>query len=395
MGKSFSKNNTKKSDNQKKQNISKDNKYPNNKANDNIKENKYSSKENKNYNGKINLRNNLENNKQKIDIDINSKIINYEFLRNIAIDSHSYGLDDLMIVFKSIDDILYFIYTNKENYIISYNLIENKKINVIKNASDSRITNFKHYLNKDKNQDLMISASLLNNLKLWRINDWECLLKIKNINDGGDLRSACFLILKNNIYILTSNIFASEPIKVFNLNGVKIKEINNSRDDVNYIDIYYDNNSSKPYILAGNCGFVKSYDYNDNKVYHIYNDYDGGNHYSIRIKNENNLIKLIESSGDGNIRIWNFHTGELLNKIYIIDESLFGICLWDNYLFIGCGDNTIKILDIEKSKIIDNIIGHNRMVLVLAKIDIPNYGECLISQENGELTKLWKIKFNI
>ena len=118
-----------------------------------------------------------------------------------------------MIVFKSIDDIFYFIYTNKENYIISYNLIENKKINVIKNASDSRITNFKHYLNKDKNQDLMISASLLNNLKLWRINDWECLLKIKNINDGGDLRSACFLILKNNIYILTSNIFASEPIK--------------------------------------------------------------------------------------------------------------------------------------------------------------------------------------
>ena len=66
-----------------------------------------------------------------------------------------------------------------------------------------------------------------------------------------------------------------------------------------------------------------------------------------------------------------------------------------NYLFIGCGDNTIKILDIEKSKIIDNIIGHNEMVLVLAKINIPNYGECLISQENGELTKLWKIKFNI
>ena len=178
-----------------------------------------------------------------------------------------------MIVFKSIDDIFYFIYTNKENHIISYNLIENKKINVIKNASDSKITNLRHYLNKDKNQDLMISASLYNNLKLWRINDWEYLLEIKNINNDGDLRSSCFLILKNNIYILTSNIFTSEPIKVFNLNGVKIKEINNSRDDINYIDIYYENNSSKPYILTGNFGFVKSYDYNDNKVYHIYNDY--------------------------------------------------------------------------------------------------------------------------
>ena len=70
-----------------------------------------------------------------------------------------------------------------------------------------------------------------------------------------------------------------------------------------------------------------------------------------------------------------------------------GICLWNNsYLLIGCNDNTIKILDIEKSKIIGNIIGHNQIVLVLVKVNIPNYGECLISQENGELTKLWKIK---
>ena len=143
----------------------------------------------------------------------------------------------------------------------------------------------------------------------------------------------------HQIYILTSNIFGSEPIKVFNLEGIKIKEINNSKDYVNYIDIYYDNKSSKPYVLTGNTGFVKSYDYNKNIVYHTYKDNDNAfqNHYSLRIKNENNLTKLIESSEDGNIRIWDFHTGKLLNKIYIING---------NFLEFAYGIVIIYLLDV-------------------------------------------------
>jgi hypothetical protein len=105
-------------------------------------------------------------------------------------------------------------------------------------------------------------------------------IHIKRTNINGDLRSACFLNLNNQIYILTSNIFGSEPIKVFNLKGIKINEIHNSKDGVNFIDIYYDNKSSKPFVLTGNNKFVKSYDYNNNKVYHIYNDNDNINHYS-------------------------------------------------------------------------------------------------------------------
>ena len=177
---------------------------------------------------------------------------------------------------------------------------------------------------------------------------------------------------------------------------IKIKEVNNSKNETYYIDIYYENHTSKVYILTGNEGFVKSYDYNNNKIYHIYNDNDKSFHFSLRIKIENNLIKLIESSQDGNIRIWNFHTGDLLNKIFISNKHLYGICLWNNnYFFVGCLDKTIKIVDIEKSKVIDNITGHDNSILVLAKVNIPKYGECLISQENGTITKLWKIKMSI
>ena len=57
---------------------------------------------------------------------------------------------------------------------------------------------------------------------------------------------------------------------------------------------------------------VYSYDYNKNKLYHKYFDNDKRGHSSFIIYNNKSVIKLMESSNDGNIRIWNFHTGKLL-----------------------------------------------------------------------------------
>ena len=114
-----------------------------------------------------------------------------------------------MAVFKSINDILYFIYSNNINSIISYNLIDNKKINEIKNAHNFSISSIKYYLYKYKNQDLVLSSSLNNNLKLWRINNWECILNIELIYETGDLWSTCFLIIKKEYYFLTSDGYGS------------------------------------------------------------------------------------------------------------------------------------------------------------------------------------------
>ena len=65
-----------------------------------------------------------------------------------------------MVVFKSIDDKILFIYSNIKSSIISYNLSDNKIINEIKKAHITYITNIKHYLYEDKKQDLIISISL-------------------------------------------------------------------------------------------------------------------------------------------------------------------------------------------------------------------------------------------
>ena len=139
--------------------------------------------------------------------------------------------------------------------IISFNIIENKLINKIKNCNDKDnfITNFRHYLDIKNKRDLVISISAWgNNIKLWNINNWECLCDIKNVNKNGYLYSACFLNDNGKIYIISNNYKKHydgycEPIRVFNLNGNIIKSIDNSNENAFSINTYYDINFKKTF----------------------------------------------------------------------------------------------------------------------------------------------------
>ena len=307
-------------------------------------------------------------------------------------------LDNIFCVFKSIDKILYLIYINENKSIIFYNLINKQKISEIKKAHKLSIFNFRHYLDKINKRDLILSISFGNNIKVWDIKNLKCLLNMENIYDCGTIYSACFINDNNQNYIITSN--SDYPsnfglIKIFDFNGNKVKEINNSNDSTFFIDTYYDKRFLKYYIITGNYDYVKSYDYNNNKMYRKYCDSedkekDKSCHISIVINDFENEIKMIESSYDGNIRIWNFHSGDLLKKIYVSKYQLNGICLWNNnYLFVGCHDKNIKLIELNKEKIID-IVGHKKYVLTIKKIIHPNFGECLISQGPlDDQIKLW------
>ena len=108
-------------------------------------------------------------------------------------------------------------------------------------------------------------------------------------------------------------------------------------------------------------------------------------------KTEKDSIKLIESSYDGNIRVWNFYSGIQISEIKVNDYALYGICLVDEFfLCVGCDDNTIKIVDLKKRKVIDTLEGHNNYVVTIKKIVFQN-NEFFISQafEDDKL-KLWK-----
>ena len=247
-----------------------------------------------------------EENKNENNITFNEKndLIpkDIKFLRNLTDDlNYSLLIDNIFLVFNSIENILQLIYFNQNNFIVSLDLINNQKISQIKNEQNKFVTNFRHYLDKRNKRDIIMATYFDNNIKLWDNKNWECIFELKNIYDKGYLFSACFIKEINDTYIVTSNYNFKdfpESIKVFDFNGNKIKEINNSREGTFFIDVYYDYNTSKNFIVTGNRKYIKSYLYEENKLYHIYYDNANFNHYSIVFNNNEQVIKMIESSDD-------------------------------------------------------------------------------------------------
>ena len=320
--------------------------------------------------------------------------ININDYHDLTYDAHSYfSFDNTFCVFNSVDNIPCLIYSNKYS-IISFNLKDNTKINEIKGASNDEyyITNLRHHSDIKNKRDLLISITAWgNNFKLWNIINMECLCYIKSVNSNGYLYSACFLNDDNEIYVLTSNynknfyIDDSEPVKIYNLDGLNISTLNNSYISTFFIDVYFDNNSKKNFVITGNKNAVRSYDFKENKLYHQYSHKDCAQydfHYCCTVNNLVKNVQLIETSSHGIIRLWNFHSGKLIKKIEINKNyKLFGISLWDdNHVFVGSEDNSIKLVNLKNRAVINNLDCHNNYVLTVKKILHPIYGQCLISQ---------------
>ena len=375
----------------------------------------YDKKSIKNFNNKNNI---IEINKSNINPN------NIQYLKNLRNDlySHFYEIEQYynsFIIFKSINDILYLIYAVGYS-IYLYDLIDNVIICKLIKAHDKHIVIFRYCFDKINKRDLILSLSHKDCIKLWDINKLECLLKLQFDNIKTTILfseyyyyySICFLIDNDQIYICAAigafkyiyNLFNGKKIRIFDLNGKIKKEIDESKNisitykdietSIFYMDYYNDNKTSKNYIITSNKGCVISYDYNKNIIYHKYIDDKNDKIYKqFIIYNKNNIIELIVSSYDGNIRIWNFDSGELLNIIKVYKGKLFDICMWnDEYLFIGCDNGKINLIDIKEKKTIKKLnkdsIGLNYGVTTINKVIIPRYGECLITQSANQLS-LW------
>ena len=217
--------------------------------------------------------------------------------------------------------------------------------------------------------------------------NFEVLHNFQNINQNGELYAACFLNDNEINYIITSNsdLFSTEPLKIFDFKGNKIKEINDSNVNTFCIEIFFNKNTDTKFIVTGNFGYALSYDYSKNKEYNKYQDeykiFNKKEYIHIIIYDKAKEINLISSNRDGNIRIWDFDSGELLKKFNIVNKCIRGICLWnDELLSVGCDDFEIKIIDLKDGKIVQSLKGHYRQVLNIKKIFHTKYKECLVSK---------------
>ncbi len=305
-------------------------------------------------------------------------------------------LDNTFTVFNSINNDNILIYGKKNLSIECYDLNNNIIITTIKNIHIKDISTIRHYFDNNKKRDLILTGDPeANCTKLWNFYNWELLLEINNVYNNGKMCSVCLFNDRkiNKNYIITSSRGENEYIKIWNMNSSIEKQINDSSNDkTSFIDTYYDEINNKNYIINGNDRFFKSFNYDNNQLYQIYHDRESNStHVSGIIVNDEGLIKLIESSYDSSLRVWNFNSGEMLIKLFGVYD-LDGICFWNNNFILASGEGeTIKLFDIKNRKLAKSFKDEISRVKSLKKFYLPNLGECLISQSNSKIIIL-KIK---
>ena len=177
-------------------------------------------------------------------------------------------------------------------------------------------------------------------------------------------------------------------MNVYNLNNDEIEEIKYFHGITYFLKTFYNEKNNNSYIITGHYNYIISYDYNNGKQYRQYKDGKSLQHSSAIIYEKNAEVKLIESCWDGYVRIWNFDSGKLLQKIDVIiyeeklKKLLTGLCLWDNdYAFVGYDGAYIILVDIKNGNVIKKLKDNdNAPVLSIEKIS-TNLGEYLITQE--------------
>ena len=322
------------------------------------------------------------------DIETNSNPLNIKFSKFITNDSYSSGnLVNSFITFQSINKIIYLIYSNNCNSIIYFNIINNQKINETKNAHTHPIFNFRHIVDSINNRDLLLSTTKLG-VKVWDITNYNSLFKFQ-----GKISISNLMNYDDKIYILIAHNLSLmyQPTEIFDFKGTNLKTIGNLEKNTYAIEVYYDNIYFNNYIITGHKNYIKSYNFNEKKYYRKYKDDSGFSYSNIIINNTDNIVKLIEANYDGNLRIWDFHSAELLNRIKCSEQSLISICFWNsNYCFIGVMNGEIKLVDLKNNIIIKKLDGYKSQVTI-NKIKIPKFKECLITQGlYDEQIKLWE-----
>ena len=112
--------------------------------------------------------------------------INIHFVKNIINDIYNYYFDEnyhynSFIIFNSISSNILYMVFSKGNSICFFNIKDNRLLLQIKNAHKDAITIFRYYFDKINRRDLILSLSRDGCIKIWNINNFECINTIETL----------------------------------------------------------------------------------------------------------------------------------------------------------------------------------------------------------------------
>ena len=314
------------------------------------------------------------------------------FKQDICSNSHkTNSIDRVFCAFKSFNGEPLVVWGSTSLNIEFYDCNKDKIVKTIFQAHKQTIFSCRHYPDVRLRKDYIITSSNDRSVKVWDITKDNYDLYISNVHNGYYIYSVSLLchMHKETNYIITS--CPNEKMKVWDFSGAYLRNFGQSNESTYFIDIFYNKIQKKYFVINANSNDVKSYHFETGDLYQKYKGTPQTWHMSAVVNDVNDIFVLIESDGNGTIRIWNFDTAELLKSINSTNSiNLRGICLWnDRYLFAAGNDSQVKLFDLEEGKFVKTFTGHTSTVCTLEKIMHPKYGGCLISHALDGKLKIW------
>jgi len=326
------------------------------------------------FNGKYNKNEEIFNNSpEKID-----------FFKKLNVKCFSFDIYNQFCVISSKNKCL-LVYKNKKN--LEYIDLKKNSISEIISVYDDNIITIRYF--KKNKDNLIITSSYDNCIKIFNVKNWDLLVNIENVGDNKDYNINSVLLIEDNdsnSNIISCN-YNDSYLKLFSFKGEFIKKFCNCGNGVVFIDFYKENND----IFIITCGnTISSFNYENGQLYQKYKEIETTNSL---IKNINGIVSLIFAESYANkIYVYDFHEGTLFNIIKLNKSiQLNCLCFWNyDYLISGGEDNKIYIIDYKKNKIVKTLVGHIGSVYTVLKFKLDEE-EYLISQgEGSDGIRLWK-----
>ena len=319
--------------------------------------------------------------------------IKFEFKKDITSNAPTYcSATQMFCAFKSLKGDSLSAWVTKDNTIELYDLEKDALIKSVKDAHIKDIHSCRHFVDIKNNKDLLITCSYDKSIKVWDIENLEKpLIDIQNAHSNGFIFTSCILShekIPENYIISGAD---DENIKIFDFNGKFLDKSVKVSDYVNLLDVYYYKREKKFCIINANSHDIRIYNFDDLKIYKTYIEKNSSSHAHVIVYEDEkeDKVLLIDSDMKGFIHIWDFDTEECLKTIFL-QTIINGICFW-NEQYIACTgrDKKIKIVDIKEAKIVRLITGHEKETISVQKVNIPKYGDCLVTHGKDGFLKVW------
>lgn len=319
--------------------------------------------------------------------------IKFEFKKDITSNAPTYcSATQMFCAFKSLKGDSLSAWVTKDNTIELYDLEKDALIKSVKDAHVKDIHSCRHFVDIKNNKDLLITCSYDKSIKVWDIENLEKpLIDIQNAHSNGFIFTSCILShekIPENYIISGAD---DENIKIFDFNGKFLDKSVKVSDYVNLLDVYYYKREKKFCIINANSHDIRIYSFDDLKIYKTYIEKNSSSHAHVIVYEDEkeDKVLLIDSDMKGFIHIWDFDTEECLKTIFL-QTIINGFCFW-NEQYIACTgrDKKIKIVDIKEAKIVRLITGHEKETISVQKVNIPKYGDCLVSHGKDGFLKVW------